>query len=102
MLFQFHNLLRVAGLVARELLLPEPDVGLGHGRPLAAFMLVPEAAVNEDHGLPAGKHDVRGAGKVATVEPEAVAQSMEQPADTKLGLGVFLLNQPHDSTSFFR
>lgn len=54
-------------------------------------MLVPEAAVNEDHSLLAGKHDVRGAGKVATVVPKEVAQGMEQPADTKLGLGVFSL-----------
>jgi hypothetical protein len=50
----------------------------------AAGMTVPETAMHEHHGLMPGQHDVGRARQVPSMQPEAVAQSMEQAADSPL------------------
>lgn len=65
---------------------------------LAAFVAVPEAAVNEDDGFVFGQDDVGTAGQFAVVQPEAVAHSMQQGADDDFGLGVARADSAHIPT----
>ena len=61
--------LQVSCLVPTKLLVPEISTGLGKPEELAAFMAVPEAAVDEDHSTPSFQHQVRFAGKSPGVKP---------------------------------
>ena len=73
-------------------------MGFGGGGVFAAFMPVPEAAVDEDDGPVFRQHDVGFAGQVfvqRAVDGEAVAGAGEQGADQQFGLGVLALNLRH-------
>ena len=64
----------VPEFVATELVSPKRGASGGGGATFPACVAVPKAAVNEDDFSEGGKHNVGGAGKVATVEAEAVTQ----------------------------
>mgnify|MGYP001099814085 CR=1 FL=1 len=61
--------------VPGELLRPELPVALGGGCNLATLVPVPEAAVDENDGPVFGQDDVRLAGEIRSVEPEAVSRA---------------------------
>ena len=86
----------VAGDVGLELVAPEFAAGLGGGRALAVLVAMPEAAVDEGDGGMPGQHDVRGAGKVAAVETEAVAHAVQEGTDGQFGLGVRAADAGHE------
>lgn len=62
--------LQVPGLVAAELLVPEITAGLGKPEEWAAFMPVPETAVDENNRTPTFQRQVWLAGQASRVEPE--------------------------------
>jgi hypothetical protein len=63
--------------VRREPRLPERRAG-GWGRRIPAPpMPMPEAPVDENHGAAARKDEIRRAGKVADIEPEPVAEPVQ-------------------------
>lgn len=78
----------VALAVALYLRAPEVDVGLGEAEVAAAFVAVPEAAVDEDTGAVLAKDDVGVAGQARMVEPVPEAAGVQPAADGHLGLGV--------------
>ena len=78
----------VALAVALYLRAPEVDVGLGEAEVAAAFVAVPEAAVDEDAGAVLAQDDVGMAGQARVVEPVAEAAGVQPAADGHLGLGV--------------
>ena len=82
----------VALFVAFYLLFPEWGVALGHDKVTAAFVPVPEAAVDEDDGAVLAQHYVGGAGQMLDVYAVAVAVGMQVAAHNQLGLGVLALD----------
>lgn len=89
-----------------------PGSAVGRGGCLfTVFVAVPEAAVNEDGGLVFWQDDV-GADDTSAqgigdgfgdgnfgVQPEAIAEAMEQGADDKLGVGMFAAYAAHVPTA---
>ena len=69
----------VALAVALYLRAPEVDVGLGEAEVAAAFVAVPEAAVDEDTGAVLAKDDVGVAGQARMVEPVRSSRAWCQP-----------------------
>lgn len=67
----------VALFVAFYFLLPEWGVALGHYKVFAAFVAVPEAAVDEDGCLVLAQYYVGGAGQVLDVYTVAVAMGVQ-------------------------
>jgi hypothetical protein len=65
---QLHGITRD---ITRELQTPKTTVGFWNGRPSASLVLVPETPVNEDRLLPTWESNVRFAGQIAAMEPEA-------------------------------
>jgi len=65
----------------------------------AAFVAMPEAAVNEDDGFVFGQNDVGTAGQFAVVQSEAVAHAMQEGADDEFGFGVAGTDPAHIPTS---
>ena len=78
----------VALAVALYLRAPEVDVGLGEAEVAAAFVAVPEAAVDEDAGAVLAQDDVWVAGQTTVVEPVAETAGVQPAAYGHLGLGV--------------
>ena len=70
----------VALFVAFYFLFPELAIALGHYKVFAAFVTVPEAAVNEDDCLVFAQYYVGGAGQAFDVYAVAVAMGMEVTA----------------------
>ena len=70
----------VALAVALNLSAPEVDVGLGEAEVAAAFVAVPEAAVDEDAGAVLAKDDVGMAGQTRVVEVISGLVSAERMA----------------------
>ena len=70
----------VALAVALYLRAPEVDVGLGEAEVAAAFVAMPEAAVDEDAGAVLAQDDVWVAGQARMVEPVAEVVSAERMA----------------------
>ncbi|CUT09706.1 hypothetical protein BF49_0786 [Bradyrhizobium sp.] len=66
----------------------------------AAFMAVPEAAVNEEHGFVFGKDEVRLAWKFS-VKPVAKAARMQQFPQDQLWLCILAANAGHHPASCF-
>lgn len=56
---------------------------------------MPEAAVDEDDPAPPGEDPVGGAGQVAAVQAEAVAECVAPAAHGELGAGVLAANAGH-------
>src|SRR4051794_26003932 len=65
-------------------------------------MLMPETAVNKNSFSASGKHQVGFAWKVLSMEPEAIAQTMRQPANNQLGLHALALYPAHIFRAAFR
>ena len=87
---------RFARSVPFQLRNPVIAVGLGKARGLAGGVgvLVPETAVNENHLPTARKHEVGAARQVMPVQTVPVAHSVDQAADSELGLRVLAANCP--------
>ena len=78
----------VALAVALYLRAPEVHVGLGEAEVAAAFVAVPEAAVDEDACAVLAQDDVGMAGQTTVVEPVAETAGVQPAAYGHLGLGV--------------
>lgn len=89
----------VSRYVVREFCKPFFFVGLRNGRSFAAFVSVPEAAVDEDDGFVLRQDNVGMTGQCFRVEAEAEAAAVEPFADDELGLRVFGADAGHDSAS---
>ena len=63
---------------AGELLFPKAHSGFWRPRPRTALVSMPEAAVNEDGDLLAGKHDVRSTWKPLVMKAIAKPSPMER------------------------
>ena len=74
---QLYAFLNIALFVAFYFLFPECGVALWHYKVLAAFVPVPEAAVNEDDGAVLAQHYVGGAGQALDIYAVAVAMGMQ-------------------------
>lgn len=62
-------------------------------------MAVPEAPVHEDHETIAREYEIRTSGKIGAVQSEPESETMQQPSDDQLGLGVARANSRHHPTS---
>ena len=94
--FALH--LGIAFFVFSQLLLPPLAAGFGNSEVFAVGVGVPEAAVDEDHGIPLGKDDVGFAGEgfvEGAGDGEAIAEAMEDGPHYDLGLGVARTNARH-------
>lgn len=58
-------------------------------------MVVPKASMDEDDRLLAGQYDIGAAGKVAPMQPEAVAEAVKQPPYGQFRRCVAALDSPH-------
>ena len=85
----------VALFVAFYFLFPEWGVALGHYKVAAAFVAVPETAVDEDDGAVFAQYYVGGAGQALDIYAVAVAVGMQVAAHNHLGLGVLALDARH-------
>ena len=73
----------VALAVALYLRAPEIDVGLGEAEVAAAFVAMPEAAVDENACAVLAQDDVGMAGQARMVEPVAEAAGVQPAADSR-------------------
>ena len=80
--------LYVALFVAFYLLLPELAIALGQYEVFAAFVAVPETAVDKYGGLVFAQDNIRCAGELAHVDSVAVTARVQVTAHEHLGLGV--------------
>ena len=87
--------LYVALFVAFYFLLPELAIALWHYKVFAAFVTVPEAAVDEDDCLVFAQYYVWGAWQAFDIYAVAVAMGMEVAAHNQLGFGVLALDARH-------
>ena len=85
----------VALFVAFYFLLPELAIALWHYKVFAAFVTVPEAAVDEDDCLVFAQYYVGGAGQAFDIYAVAVAMGMEVTAHNQLGFCVLALDARH-------
>ena len=91
----------VAFLVAVDLSLPELAIALGRYKVFAAFVTVPEAAVDEDDCLVFAQYYVGGAGQALDVYAVAVAMGVQIATHNQLGLGVLALDARHAPVPLF-
>ena len=91
----------IALFVAFYFLFPERGVALGHYKVTAAFVPVPEAAVDEDDGAVFAQHYVGGAGQMLDVYAVAVAMGMQVTAHNQLRFGVLALDARHALVPLF-
>src|SRR5574338_766754 len=96
---QFTTVPSVAFDVACELAGPEFLAGGRDCCHSAPLMTMPEAAVDEDHSIPAGEDDVGVPGQVGPVEREPEPGSMQEGSDQALGERVLASNSGHHSAS---
>ena len=97
-----RHLSSIAGDVLLELLLPEGSAGLRIGRPATALVSVPETAVDEDRLPPGRETDVGGAGKVPAMQAVAESESVKQPPNDHLRLGVLRPDTRHEGAAIKR
>jgi hypothetical protein len=70
--------LGVATYISVKLRLPKIETGLGHIRVLAVRVPMPEAAMNHDNRSIPRQDNVRDSGKIASMQPEPIAQAVQQ------------------------
>ena len=87
--------------VALEFFRPEFHVRFGHRGDFAAFMAMPEAAVDENHRMPFGQNDVGMAGQLWGVEAVAEAQHVQMMTHEQFRLRVFRADFAHGFAAFF-
>ena len=85
----------IALFVAFYFLFPEWGVALGHYKVFAAFVTVPEAAVDEDDCLVLAQYYVGGAGQALDVYAVAVAMGMEVTAHNQFRFCILALDARH-------
>ena len=85
----------VALFVAFYFLLPELAIALWQHEVFAAFVTVPEAAVDEDGCLVFAQYYVGGAGQALDIYAVAVAMGMEVAAHNQLRFCVLALDARH-------
>ena len=91
----------VALAVALYFGLPEVGVGFGQDVVAAAFVAVPEAAVDEDDRAVLAQHDVGRAGQAADVDAETEPACKQVFAHQYLGLGVAAADAGHALVPLF-
>ena len=89
----------VAPLVTDNLFLPELGVGFGDRVVLAAFVAVPEAAVDEDDSAVFGKNDVWGTREALDVYAVAESEAPEGVTQAQFRLCGGGMNLRHDEMS---
>ena len=67
----------------------------------AALVPVPKAAVDEDDGLVLGQHHVRPTRKFLSVQPETIAEPMQQRANDPFRCRVLAVDPAHVPTAAF-
>ena len=92
---QLDAFLNISLFVAFYFLFPKRGVALGHYKVTAAFVPMPETAVDEDDGAVFAQHYVGGAGQALDIYAVAVAVGMQVAAHNQLGLGVLALDARH-------
>lgn len=92
---QLAGMFFVIGDVALKFLFPELDVALRGGGLFAAFVPVPEAAVDKDDGFVSRQYDVGFPRQLFDVFSEAVAGAMQHGADKDFGFGICSANAGH-------
>lgn len=85
---QLTLLLRISFLVAHEFLRPEFDIGFRRGRLRALVMRMPEAAIDEDDGMPTRQHHIRMPGIPFVVFTESQAFGEEKAPYKTLNTGI--------------
>ena len=91
----------IAFNVALEFLRPEFHVGFRHCGDFAAFMAMPEAAVDENHRMPFGQNDIGMSGQLRGMEAIAKAQHVQMMTHEQLRLRVFRADFAHGFAAFF-
>jgi len=91
----------VTGQGALKLLPPERHVLPGHGTSAAPPMSVPEASMNQNDLLSAGKDEIGLAWKVGPVKPVSVAQPGQDAAYQLLWRGIARLDLLHSAGGTF-
>lgn len=85
---QLTLLLCIPFLVAHEFLRPEFDIGFWRGRLRALVMRMPEAAIDEDDGMPTWQHHIRMPGIPFVVFTESQAFGEEKASYKTLNSGI--------------
>ena len=93
--------LYVALFVAFYFLLPELAIALWHYKVFAAFVTVPEAAVDEDDCLVFAQYNVGGTRQAFDVYAVAVAVGVQITAHNHFGLCVLALDARHALVPLF-
>lgn len=100
-LAEFAGVFFVVGDVTLKLFVPEGFVRFRGGGVFAAFVPVPETAVDKDHCFVFRQDDVRLAGQFLDVFPEAVARAVQHRADKNFRLRVFSPDSRHVPAALF-
>lgn len=99
-LLQQDPRLLIARSVPRQLWDPILEPGFGCPRETTPIVLVPEAPVNENRRSMPRKNEIRCAGKVPAIKPEAESHRMDEPPNNHLWLRIHLANTPHMGAAF--
>ena len=81
--------------IALEFFLPELNIAFGGGGLFAAFVSVPEAAVNKNDGVVFRQDDVGFSRQLFDVFAEAVARAVQHRTDEDFGFGVLTFDARH-------
>ena len=100
-LFQRGLFFFIAFNVALEFLRPEFHVGFRHCGDFAAFMAMPEAAVDENHRMPFGQNDIGMSGQLRGMEAIAKAQHVQMMAHDHFRFCVFRPDFAHVFAALF-
>ena len=91
----------VAGLVTVDFAGPEINVGFGNSIGRAAFVSVPETAVDKDASGVFTENNIRMSRKTGVVKTETESMGKEKATDDKLRLGVLGVYRRHVFVSLF-
>jgi len=94
-LFEVAGVVFIVGDVALKLLFPEGLVAFWSRGVFAAFVPVPETAVDKDDGFILWQNNVRLAGEAFDILPEAVSGAVQQRADENFRLRILPANPRH-------
>lgn len=89
----------VTGTVALQFLAPLIFVSVRDFEEAAAFMCMPEAAMDKDHYIRRREHEVGFARKIAPMEPETQTARVQSAADNQLRLSILALDRSHISAA---
>jgi hypothetical protein len=85
--------------ISRDFPLPEDAIGLRKSTARAAGVMMPEAAVYEDHCLETGQYQIGCAGKILALQAKPVSLRMQESSGKDFGLGVLLSDTAHHPAS---